>query len=114
MQHVIVTADAKGNITCSPDPIQIYRDDQFIRLSPGANTSWGTPENPNAPPIILGGGWPGGEAHLDVNNTCVADANNPLAPNAQMVTYSVTFLAFHTETLLGGRHDPPIENQPEP
>ncbi|MDP9193010.1 MAG: hypothetical protein M3P06_15020 [Acidobacteriota bacterium] len=108
MQHVIVTATATG-VSCAPDPIQIYRDDQFIRFSLGKDTAWGNDA------ISFGDTWPGGAPMLDVSGTFIANANTPLpATITGTVTYGVTFRVTHTPTGNKFTHDPEVENQPQP
>jgi hypothetical protein len=107
MQHVVVTATAV-EVSCTPDPISIYRDDQFIRFSLGKDTAWGID------PIVFGLTWPGGAANLDVANTFVANCNKPLPDAAPAQTYGVTFNVIHVPTGTAYHHDPEVENQPEP
>jgi len=107
MQHVIVTATEEG-VSCKPNPIQIYRDDQFIRFSLGPNTAW------DANPIVFGPTWPGGPANLDVSDTYIANGNTSLTDSVPMEKYSVTFNVRHIPTSQQFSHDPEIENQPEP
>jgi len=108
MQHVIVTATATS-VSCTPDPIQIYRDDQFIRFSLGVDTAWDNDA------ISFNSSWPGGAPMLDVSGTFIANANTPLAANiTSPVTYGVTFKVIHTVTGNKFTHDPEVENQPQP
>ena len=109
MQHVTVTAVTNKLVKCDPNPIQIWRDDQMIRFQLGKDTEWAASD-----PIVFSKGWPGGAPMPDVNDTFVADANNPLAESAAPETYSVTFHVTHTPSGNALTHDPDIENQPEP
>jgi hypothetical protein len=108
MQHVIVTATAEGVVTV-PDPIHVYRDDQFIRFGLGPATAW-----EGANPITFSENWPGGPANLDVNDTYIAYVNNPLAENGEAEKYGVTFKVVHVPTGTRFRHDPEVVNEPRP
>ena len=108
MQHVIVTAISATTVVCTPNPIQIYHDDQFIRFSVGPDTVWGND------PINFGDTWPGGSANLDVSGTFIANCNSPLPDGALPATYSVSFKVVHKPTNTPLTHDPEVENQPQP
>lgn len=121
MQHVTVSVSKLGNVTCKPEPIQIYRDDQLIRLQLDDDAAWGN-QGDSVPPVKSPvevdpdpTKWPGSAAMYDAaTNTYVLDGSNPLQRGAPAETYKMYITAHHTLTGKGQRHDPDVENQSQP
>lgn len=118
MQHVTVSVSKNGTLTCKPEPIQIYRDDQLIRLQLDDETQWGQQGDPVPPlvnPVELDTNWPGSAPMYDAaTNTYVLDGSNALQRGVPAETYKMWITAYNRASGTSDRHDPDVENQSQP
>jgi hypothetical protein len=109
MAIIVATAHEDGTITTNPPseiPIYLWTTDQSITFVPGESTT--------IDGIEFEDGWPGQPAVQIIGGQWTASAGHPLAASAKPEQYKAFILATHLLSGTQGRHDPDIENHPQP